>query len=192
MDGIIRLSANCLDRPPGPAQGRAVRRTLLLARQLQKRKIMAKCTIVECKPQDLAVIRKSVPKDQLPALYGHAYLAVGNVLQQQKNKPVGAAIGYYHSWDGEVAEVEAGFPVDRPVTPTGEVVGSQPPIGRAATAVHTGPYDNLEQTWGELFKWIGEQKLTPRPGFWEVYLTDPGFESDSSKLQTQVFVPLAD
>lgn len=153
---------------------------------------MAECTIVECQPQDLAVIRQRVPKDQLPAFYDHAYPTIGSVLQRQKNKPVGAAIGYYHSWDGEVAEIEAGFPVGRPVTPDGDVVASQLPTGRAATAIHTGPYDNLEQTWSELFTWISEQKLTPGPGFWELYLSDPVLESDPSKLQTQLFVPLAE
>lgn len=152
---------------------------------------MANCTIIDLKPQDLAVVRARVAMSEIASVYERAYRAVIAAVGQQGLTCTGPAIGYYPAGIGEVMDVEAGFPTDRPIAPTAEVVPSRLPSGRAACTLHVGSYDTLAQTWGELFAWIQEQGLTPGQGLWECYITDPSQEPDSSRWQTQLFAALA-
>lgn len=63
------------------------------------------------------------------------------------------------------------------------------PPGLAATAVHTGPYEQLTLTYQAVFAWIHERALRPRGTVYEAYLDDPA-TSDPARLRTRIVVPL--
>ena len=89
---------------------------------------------------------------------------------------VGPPFGYYPKMPGDLAAVAAGFPVSAEVTPEGEVTSLVLPGGRALTVEHVGPYDTLEQTYGELATWVEKNGLATDDVMWESYLTDPDTE----------------
>jgi effector-binding domain-containing protein len=98
---------------------------------------------------------------------------------------------YYTLWETETCAVEAAFPVE-PTTVAGEGTSLKTyPGGRAVMATHTGPYETMSETWMALWEWVSENKQQPEEAPpWDVYVTDPGQEPDSSKWVTELYIPL--
>ncbi len=64
------------------------------------------------------------------------------------------------------------------------------PAGRAAVAIHRGPYDGLEQTHQAIEAWIRAEDLTVAGPSWETYLTDPGDHPDPETWETEIVYPV--
>jgi effector-binding domain-containing protein len=64
------------------------------------------------------------------------------------------------------------------------------PAGRAVKATHNGNYDKLGDTHGQIDKYIEYKGLTISGAPWEVYVTDPTVEPDTTKWITEVYYPI--
>jgi effector-binding domain-containing protein len=62
--------------------------------------------------------------------------------------------------------------------------------GKTVKAVHTGAYEKLEATHNEINKYIEYKKLEISGAPWEVYVTDPGVEKDTTKWITEIYYPV--
>lgn len=62
--------------------------------------------------------------------------------------------------------------------------------GKAIKAVHSGAYEKLEATHNDINAYITFKKLEITGAPWEVYVTDPGVEADTSKWITEVYYPV--
>jgi effector-binding domain-containing protein len=84
--------------------------------------------------------------------------------------------------------VELGVEVDRPFNDLEGVVCTATPAGRAATAVHVGPHDQLGRTHDAVVAWCAAHEV-PLTGIgWEVYGDTAG---DPSRSRTDVFHQVA-
>jgi AraC family transcriptional regulator len=63
------------------------------------------------------------------------------------------------------------------------------PGGTMATAVHTGPYEECEPTYNDLFAWIKAHGRTITGPIREVYLNDPA-EVAPEEILTEIYVPI--
>jgi effector-binding domain-containing protein len=89
---------------------------------------------------------------------------------------------------GEDLEMEVGVLLDTPVALRGELVPSATPSGRAATAVHIGPYDRIGETYDALIRWVEARGEKLGAGFWEVY---GDWTDDPARLETRIYHLLA-
>jgi AraC family transcriptional regulator len=64
------------------------------------------------------------------------------------------------------------------------------PAGRAAVAVHRGPYDRLTETHQAIETWMRAENLSAAGPPWETYLTDPGDRPDPETWETEVVHPV--
>lgn len=64
------------------------------------------------------------------------------------------------------------------------------PAGEMATISHYGMYENLPISYKILEKWMGENGYKANGKSFEIYITDPGMEPDSSKWETQIYYPV--
>ena len=104
---------------------------------------------------------------------------------------MGEPFAFYPSEPADLIEVEAGVVTAVPVETSGEVVVSSLPGGRVVTALHVGPYEQLENSYRDLLAELDRAGLALRPvGMWEVYLTDPDEEPDPAKWRTRLYVPI--
>jgi effector-binding domain-containing protein len=103
----------------------------------------------------------------------------------------GPPFGFYPRMPSDTVEVVVGFPVAAPIAADGEVEPFTLPGGRAVTATHVGPYEELENTYAELLAWTTAEGLTLAEGMWESYLSDPSAEPDPSTWRTLIVWPLA-
>lgn len=114
-------------------------------------------------------------------------------MQQQNISPAGPPFSIYHNTPEDTApaqlEWEIGFPIPSQLMP-------QPPLNRgewnytlAASARHTGPYEQSGDTILAVFEWIEANGYTPAGPILARYLNMPG-EAAASQLQTEIWVPV--
>lgn len=140
----------------------------------------------------VAVRRETVPMAEVATFYDRAYALVTEVLTDEGIGITGPAVGIYYGTSGETADIAAGFPCDNPVTPAQGVTSDMLPAGRAAQILHTGPYDQLPQSYDRMLNWLSVHALVPGPLVWETYLTEPSPEADPNEMLTLITWPLTD
>ena len=151
---------------------------------------MTEIRIVDLEQQPTAVVSEQVPMDALTEFFGRAFSTVMEVTGRQGVMVTGPPFALYHGVPTETIDVEAGFPTTAAVEADGDVRPGVLPAGRAAVAVHVGPYDTLSQTYDEVMRWVVDQGLTPGWDMWEEYLTDPSADSDPATWRTRVLCPV--
>ena len=139
--------------------------------------------------QNTATARETVGRDDVPAAIGRILQAVSHAVSKQGASTAGPPFARYHSF-GATVDLEAGMAVTAPIQPDGDVRPSQLPAGPAAIAVHVGPYEGLPATYAAIEAWIASTSHAASGGPWEIYLTDPSQEPDSSRWITEVIHPL--
>jgi len=147
--------------------------------------------------QPYAAIRAAVPipfGKYLPTLWDE-------VLRWLKNQGVtssGPAIIRYLTTDmSKKLDIDVGFTVDRAIPGDDRIIVDTLPAGRYAVLLYTGSYKGkgLFKATGALLEWGKENNLawnvSQKDGveWWhgrtEFYLTDPNFEPDPKKYQTE-------
>ena len=141
-------------------------------------------------PQPYLGIRATTTLDKIGAIMGPLFGEVYGHIQQCGQKPTGMPFAIYHSMEGDTVELECGMPVGSQMDGTDRVQPGELPCGAVATVTHMGPYDDLPRTWTALTEWIRSQGLEAAGAPWEVYVTDPGAETDQSKWRTDIFFPV--
>ena len=126
-----------------------------------------------------AVIRARTSWKEFKSLIGPLF---GRVYAGGRKLPGHNVIVYRIA--GEVLEMEVGVLLDAPVELGGELVAGETPAGRAATALHVGPYDAMGTTYDALIHWVKAQGLRMGSAFWEVY---GHWDEDPAKLETRIY-----
>ncbi len=140
--------------------------------------------------QPILGIRATSTMDELSEVMGSLFGEVYGYIQQCGQNPAGMPFSRYHSMDGRTVDLECGMPVASALEGTDRVQAGELPAGIVAAVTHMGPYDSLPQTWSALTEWMSSQGLEPAGAPWEVYVTDPGAEPDTSKWRTDIFFPV--
>ena len=86
--------------------------------------------------------------------------------------------------------IQAGIAVAAAAEPKDDMALTELPGGEAIVAIHTGPYDTLSETYGELEAWL-RSKDKRAADAWEIYLTDPAAVPDPAQWQTQIVMRVA-
>ncbi|QDW28871.1 GyrI-like domain-containing protein [Arthrobacter sp. KBS0702] len=147
----------------------------------------------DLKEQPTAVLRETVPMNDLREFFGRAYSAVMAAVQQQHVQLAGPPFALYRGMPTDVVDVEAGFPLAAPFPGGGDggVTAGVLPAGRALEALHVGPYETLPETYGKVMARMEAEGLTPGDSMWEYYLSDPGTEPDPAVWKTLIVWPVA-
>ena len=141
--------------------------------------------------QPMVGIRTKTPMARIGQVMGPLFGELHGYMQQNGRAPAGMPFAIYHCMEeGGDVDLECGMPVAEPLAGTERIRAGELPGGTVATVTHTGPYDQLRQTWTALTAWMKSQGLEPAGAPWEVYVTDPGAEPDPSKWRTDIFFPV--
>ena len=63
------------------------------------------------------------------------------------------------------------------------------PRGPVAVTTHIGPYDAMEPAYAALASWVSDRGGEPTGDAWEIYLSDPEQQPDSSMWRTEIVQP---
>lgn len=146
--------------------------------------------LLEIAGTDTAVVRGRVAPDRMISFFDTSFGILPPAIAAQGAEITGPALSCWKTASEDSTELEVGFPVDRRISPDGEVVPGVLPAGRIARVVHHGAFDALGVTWERLHSWITEQGLVPGSDRWEVYLTEPNPRMDPADLRTELNWPV--
>lgn len=147
--------------------------------------------IAQVAAQRTAVIRLTIPRDQIQHVMGPAIGELMAAVAAQGIATTGAWFSHHLRIDPKTFDFEVGVPVASPVAPVGRVTPGELPAARVAQTVYHGGYEGLGIGWGELEKWIAAEGLSPAPGFWERYVVGPESGPDASGWRTELVRPLS-
>ena len=138
-----------------------------------------------------AVIRLTIPKNEIGRLMGPAMMEVMAAVGAQGVTPAGPMFAHHFRMDPAVWDFEVGVPVAKPISTAGRVIPGELAARKVVRAVYQGTYEGLGPAWGELIDWIADKGLTPAEDFWESYLAGPENNPDPSGFRTELNRPLA-
>ncbi len=127
------------------------------------------CRIVTTERQLTAVVKTESPFDKMPQTQRAARATLAAALPALDAGPVGRTCTRWTRPTGSVLPMEIGVIVARPFAPSGEVVSSELPAGRAVHLAMKGGFEGLPRAWETLFHWLQGQKLTAAGINWEIY-----------------------
>lgn len=156
---------------------------------------MASYEIITTTEQNyLYVTRKtSMKPEEISKAMGTAFMEVWDFMQANAIEMTAGGVSVYYDYSEDEMEFRAGFlvgPADA-AKATGAVKADRTPATRAAHAVHIGPYEGLQETYGKIMgemQWAGLRYGKPT---WEVYLNDPD-TTPPAELKTGIFIALQD
>ncbi|MCX6257680.1 MAG: GyrI-like domain-containing protein [Bacteroidia bacterium] len=104
-----------------------------------------------------------------------------------KSKP---PISIYFSYSPGKVDMLNAYPVFDKINTSGKIEQGDIKAGKAALAVHFGPYDRIAATYEQVEEWIKTHpvKVTGPP--WEEYVTNNLTEKDSLKWVTNIYYPV--
>jgi effector-binding domain-containing protein len=148
--------------------------------------------IKNLKSQPVVSIRKTISLEQIQDVLGQGYGKIMEFLGRNGMHPSDAPFALYRNEDMQALDIEFGFPVT-PSNKLGRLLETEPelqlvelPKGKAAVALHTGPYMQLEKTYTDLTNWVKQQGLETSGICFERYIDDPGSVPED-ELKTEVY-----
>jgi effector-binding domain-containing protein len=146
--------------------------------------------IVQTAAQLTAVIRLTVPREEIQTVMGPAIGEVFATVAAQGMAPTGPVFSHHFRMDPGIFDFEVGVPVSSPVAPAGRVKPGQLPATTVARAVYHGGYEGLGPAWGEFGDWVAANGHKPCQDLWECYVTGPESGPDPAGWRTQLNRPL--
>jgi effector-binding domain-containing protein len=148
--------------------------------------------LTEAVAGSMAGIRTSCPRRNLPATIIGSLDKIYAHLRSRGATGLGHNVVIYRHGGGwgpdDRLHIEVGVQTAEPIAPEGEVEALETPAGKAATATHIGPYDQMFRTNQAITAWMVERGL-PRGIDWEVY---GDWDDDPAKLTTDIFCLVRD
>ncbi len=141
-------------------------------------------------PQPILYIRRRISHSDLQATMGECF----GMLYQHGVANGLAIAGYpitrYVDTGMGLWTVDFAMPLIEPAEGSGEMSSDVLGDCAAATAVHVGPYEALNETHTAIDQWIAEHGFETAGAAWEQYLTDPADVPDPADWRTDVIWPL--
>jgi effector-binding domain-containing protein len=133
--------------------------------------------------QATAVRRALLPPEGVATWVPRACSEVAASLHHRGIAPHGFPFARYHPRaDGRI-EVEAGFPVTTPITPSSVVESSVLPGGPVIVAWHVGPDDHEDSALHAIDDWLDTAGAEPTGDRWEIYHDLPVYDRDGRRIE---------
>jgi effector-binding domain-containing protein len=146
-------------------------------------------------PMKIMSIMDSCTTADISQKLGSLYGEIGGATKKQGLNQAGAPFAVYHKVvynpDGSMNFVmQAGIPVDKEGKTDGRVKYWQTPGGNVVKAWHYGTYESTPETHKAIADWMAKNGKTADGAPWEVYVTDPMVEKDTTKWLTEIYYPV--
>lgn len=146
---------------------------------------------IQLQPGFAVVMSGKVKENEFEPFFGKAFPAADGFIKKNNIKSTGApfAIIYKYEPDG-LSELDAGIPIATNAKATGELKVIELKGSNAVKADYYGPYEGSGAAHDAIDKWMKANGKTAAGAPWEVYVTDPAAEQDTTKWLTEVIYPI--
>ncbi len=149
-----------------------------------------RCEIVERPARPALTIRTQVSPVALAQIIGESAWTIFQYAREKGYIPAGPLFVAYHGFDGQMQEVEIGFPCGPGTEGRGTIQISEIPGGKSASYHHVGSYEKLPEVRAALAQWLRANGYTVAGATYESYLNDPQTTAPEN-LETEIMYPLA-
>lgn len=144
--------------------------------------------ILTIEAQPALSVKDSAMADMIGPKMGEMYGKIIGYMTSKNIPMVGPPYTIYYSWDNTRPFVfEAGIPVPSSVAGEGEVMATEIAAGDVICAPYYGPYDGSGTLHEKIQLYLAAKHIQYVGYPWEVYLTDPQSEPDTSKWLTMIY-----
>jgi effector-binding domain-containing protein len=150
----------------------------------------------ETKPITYVGISSSMSFENMEALSAQMSKSYGELmgmLAKVKVEMTGAPFCIYNKWDEEAKQTD--FVCALPVPEGAKLPAKYRTLttagGLAVKAIHKGDYEKLGDTHNQIDQYITFKNLQITGAPWEVYVTDPEMEKDTTQWVTEVYYPVS-
>jgi effector-binding domain-containing protein len=142
-------------------------------------------------PQQVMTFRLTSSMDSFPAKLSAMYPVIEKTLSAEGLKQSGPTFAIYHLYSPEKVDFEAGIPVNKKGTTMGVVIAKELKGCTTAMTEYKGPYnDRMKTAHDQIHEFIKSSHKEMAGAPWEVYVTGPGTETDSTKFVTKIYYPI--
>jgi effector-binding domain-containing protein len=149
---------------------------------------MFPCEIQEQPTQSTLSIRFRSPVQELTQHFARIYTAIVEHIEEQGGEHAGPAFAIYYNMDMQDLDVEAGFPVSKPLPAKGEIQAGEIPGGTFAICHYTGPYAGVGPAYEALAEFAQGKGYAPAGPAYEWYFDGP--DVPEQDLRTDVAFPV--
>jgi effector-binding domain-containing protein len=146
--------------------------------------------IVKTNVQLAAIIRITVPRDQIRTVMGPGLSEIQAAVAAQGIPTAGPWFTHHLRMDPGVFDFEIGVPVTAPFSPAGRAQPGELPAATVVRTIFHGDYEGLGSAWEEVDAWIAANGHSPGTDLWEVYLTGPESTSNPADWRTELNKPI--
>ncbi|PKP23227.1 MAG: hypothetical protein CVU05_00270 [Bacteroidetes bacterium HGW-Bacteroidetes-21] len=139
---------------------------------------------------NIAAIRDTISMNETSEVLGKNFGEIMSLLKKQKVECAGAPMAISYAWDPSSWDFEAAIPVSKEIKPEGRIQFKQSYAGKVVYIIYTGPYEGTEKAYNDLDYYMKENGYEQNGGPWEIYVTDPMTEPDTSKWITEIYFPV--
>jgi effector-binding domain-containing protein/uncharacterized protein YndB with AHSA1/START domain len=146
---------------------------------------------IQMQPGFAVVMSGKVKENEFSPFFGKAFPAADGFIKKNNLKATGApfAIIYKYIPDG-LSELDAGIPIATNAKASGDLKVIELNGGNAVKADYYGPYEGSGAAHDAIDKWMKANGKIAAGAPWEVYVTDPSAEKDTTKWLTEVIYPV--
>jgi len=139
----------------------------------------------------VAVKKENATMAEISMLATGGLQKVFDFIAQQGAEIVGAPYLAYSNGNVDFTQfdIELGIPINAEIAINGEFFMSKTCEGKAITATHKGPYQDIEIVYTALMGYLAENKLESTGVYYDYYINNPA-DTPESELLTQVVFPI--
>jgi effector-binding domain-containing protein len=149
---------------------------------------ISKIQLFEYPEQHVLSIRKTINFSDYPAIARRSYEEIMMYAAQQGLLFSNGPYVCYHNADLEKLDVELGFPIARPVSGDGEILGHTIPAQKVVSSIFLGAYEDTDPLLLEIMQWIAKHGLEQKGTIFNYYLNEG--DRPTNELLTQIVVPV--
>jgi len=148
-------------------------------------------TLEQRAPVSALIMRRRVSRTQVPATLAECYGEIVGVMHQQSLAYAGRPFARYPAVSYGLITIEPGLPITGKARNEGAVEAITLPGGSILVGLHSGKYEQLDETYAALERWMEQNRAKPAGAPWESYLNDPADFPDPADWRTEICWPVA-
>lgn len=140
--------------------------------------------------QHVMTIQQSCNSSELSPVIGKAYGQIIDYMKAKGIQQVGAPFCIFHFYSKDSVSLEPGIFTDKLGKSQGNINAYDMKPSNVVVATYYGPYSGIEATVMKVVYWINENHKHIIGHNWDVFVTDPRTEPDSTKWETKIYYPV--
>lgn len=136
------------------------------------------------------ILYDKIKPAELGSTMSEAYNLLYGYIPESGLQITGGPFALYRSFSKDAVTYEAGVPVSGPMKAMGRIKTGKLDPCKTVVGYYYGSYEKMEPAYEKIQKWAADKGIAFKEYMWEIYMTDPKAEPDTSKWLTEIYFPV--